>query len=68
MLIHACTGCPRISINRIAADDLDTEIVGVFDASQAMSEPLRRKVLGQGVVPALRGDGREIQRQLYGAR
>jgi len=66
MLIHACSGCPKISINRIAADDLDTEIVGVFNASQMMSEPLRRKTLGQGIVPALRSDTREIQRQLYG--
>jgi hypothetical protein len=66
MLIHACTGCGRISINRIAADDLDTEIVGVFDASLAMDESLRRRILGQGILPAMRSDGREIQRQLFG--
>ena len=67
MLIHACAGCAKLSINRIAADDLDTEIVGVFNASLSMDESLRRKVLGQGIVPALRMDSREIQRQLYGA-
>jgi hypothetical protein len=68
MLIHACSGCPKISINRIAADDLDTEIVGVFNASLEMSDGLRRKVLGQGIIPAIKADNREIQRQLYGAR
>ena len=67
MLIHACSGCPKVSINRIAADDLDTEIVGVFNASVNLSEPLRRKLLGQGIVPALKADHREIKRQLYGA-
>jgi hypothetical protein len=68
MLIHACSGCHKISINRIAADDLDTEIVGVFKSSHNLSDGLRRKVLGQGIVPALKADHREVQRQLYGAR
>jgi hypothetical protein len=67
MLIHACAGCPKISINRIAADDLDSEIVSVFNASHNMGDGLRRKILGQGIVPAIRSDYRDIQRQLYGA-
>jgi hypothetical protein len=67
MLIHACSGCPKVSINRIAADDLDSEIVGVFNASLHMDGALKSKVLGQGILPALRPDAREIQRQLYGA-
>jgi hypothetical protein len=68
MLIHACSGCPKLSINRIAADDLDSEIVGVFNASLQLENHWRRRALGQGIVPAKQSDSREIQRQLFGAR
>ena len=68
MLVHACSGCPKISINRIAADDLDTEIVGVFNTSHNMDDGLRRKLHGQGIAAARKADYGEIQRQLYGTR
>lgn len=36
MLVHLCTGCQNISINRIAADDDTDMIMDVFNASFAI--------------------------------
>ena len=41
MLIHECTGCGKISINRIAADDNEETILKVFKESQKL--PQRKK-------------------------
>lgn len=41
MLIHECTGCGKISINRIAADDNEETILKVFDESQKL--PLQKR-------------------------
>ncbi len=67
MLIHVCAGCEKISINRIAADDLDTEILRIFKASTAIAESLKYSILGRGILLALKMDSREIYRQLYGS-
>lgn len=41
MLIHRCTGCDAIVLNRIAADDSPAVIFEVFDAAQAAVAALR---------------------------
>lgn len=33
MLVHECASCSQLSINRVAADDIDYEILSVFDRS-----------------------------------
>ena len=68
MLIHVCSGCPKISINRIAADDLDSEIMAVFRRSFELNTALKQRVLGSGVSFALKSDTRVIMTQLYGTR
>jgi len=66
MLIHDCSGCSKISINRIAADDIDAEILQIFSSSWLMPQRLVRQILGQGIRLALRTDAQEIRKQLFG--
>jgi hypothetical protein len=40
MLVHLCTDCERISINRIAADDVPQAIMEVYEASLELSDRL----------------------------
>ena len=43
MLVHLCTDCECISINRIAADDVPQAIMEVFEASRAAPNRLRQQ-------------------------
>jgi len=66
MLVHQCTDCERISINRIAADDIPEVIIEIFDASLVESIRLRERILANGI--NLLGDENLdiVHRQLYG--
>ena len=66
MLVHLCTDCERISINRIAADDHPDAIVEVFEASLTESLGLRTQTMENGIT--LLGDESLdiVYRQLYG--
>jgi len=37
MLIHLCTVCQKLSINRIASDDITDEIIDVFEQSKILT-------------------------------
>jgi len=66
MLVHLCTDCNRISINRIAADDVSDVIIEVFEDSMTESDRLWQQTLEDGV--DLLGDEScdIVYRQLYG--
>jgi len=66
MLVHLCTDCSRISINRIAADDVPEAIIEVFEDSMTESDRLWQQTLEDGV--DLLGDEScdIVYRQLYG--
>jgi hypothetical protein len=66
MLVHFCTDCERISINRIAADDVPQAIMEVFEASLAATFSLKYQVMKDGV--NLLGDEsfEIVCQQLYG--
>lgn len=61
MLIHHCRGCQKISINRIARDDLESEIVNVFENS--LNESTK---LDQDIYVLSANDRDELNRQLFG--
>jgi hypothetical protein len=66
MLIHECTGCGKISINRIAADDSEEAILKVFKESQKLGQE-KRDQLAQSGIELLEDEAREkILTQLYG--
>lgn len=44
MLVHRCTGCGKISLNRIAADDETGEILKLLEKSKGLNEEDRQEV------------------------
>jgi len=66
MLIHACAGCPKLSINRIAGDDGEVQILELFGRSFDMSAELRGEIEKGGIYIASINDRRHILDQLYG--
>jgi hypothetical protein len=66
MLIHRCSNCDRISINRIAGDDLSIKLMEIYHASNGM-DPLTRNKLEESGIWLLQGtDHKLVITQLYG--
>jgi len=66
MLIHECTECGMLSINRIAADDDPENILTIFQDSFLYGHPMRQQCEGQGI-SMLRAEANEmVYKQLYG--
>ena len=64
MMIHICTACETISINRLAADDDLQRVKEVFFRSFRLSHLIRTRLESQGIV--LLGEDKVdvVQRQL----
>ena len=66
MLVHLCTDCERISINRIAADDVRQAILEVFEASLVSPDRTRQQIM-IGEINLLGNESFEmVYQQLYG--
>lgn len=66
MLIHICTDCGKVSINRIAADDDSEQILAIFESSFRLDGALQAR-LDQGGIKALtRADAPLVQARLLG--
>jgi DNA-directed RNA polymerase subunit RPC12/RpoP len=65
MLIHHCSECGAVSINRIAADDMLDTLLGIYDLSAKMDRPRRLKLEHQGI--HLLEDEAIVKKQLYGS-
>ncbi|HSD56477.1 MAG TPA: RNHCP domain-containing protein [Candidatus Saccharimonadales bacterium] len=66
MLIHDCSGCEKISINRIAADDGERQILDVFNASFALPAEHRGRLQAGDIYLAGEPDKSNILNQLFG--
>lgn len=66
MLVHLCSGCEKISINRIAADDVSAVILEVFRASLTLSAPTQERILVSGINLLCESSIGIIYQQLYG--
>jgi hypothetical protein len=64
MLVHECTECNTLSINRIAADDDASTIVTVFQSS--IENQIQTRCEGQGILMLKRIDSDVLYKQLYG--
>ncbi len=64
MLIHECTECSILSINRIAADDQPESILEVFNKSHLMGHRTRAACDDQGI--SILDHMEEVYTQLYG--
>jgi len=66
MLIHECTECGSLSINRIAADDDSESIMEVFHESIQNSYQIRSRCEANGILMLIAEDSEMICRQLFG--
>jgi hypothetical protein len=68
MLIHRCTVCAKVAINRIAADDCAAAIVQIFDSSFQTSAACQADLDRLGVSMLITGDTDLVLERLFGKR
>jgi len=66
MLIHLCTDCEMLSINRIAADDVPEALFDVFADSLRLDVTARDRLKAEGIRLLLAADERLVRQRLYG--
>src|SRR5687767_13409323 len=66
MLIHQCTDCGALSINRIAADDDSDTVIAVFQESLGLGYQVHRLCQENGIVLLQAEDTGIVHTQLYG--
>ena len=66
MLVHQCTGCKTLSINRIAADDDSGTVLGTFQESLQLGYPLQTLCQQYGILVLKAEDTKVVYTQLYG--
>lgn len=66
MLIHRCTGCAKIVINRIGGDDSPAAILEIFDSSCTSGAFLDADLDASGVSILTADDRDLVQRRLFG--
>jgi hypothetical protein len=66
MLIHECTDCGSLSINRIAADDDSESIMDVFNESLQNSHQIRARSEANGSLMLNAKDGELVHTRLFG--
>ena len=64
MLVHVCQGCGKLSINRIAADDLTYKVLELLDGYSKLSEELLLRLQGDEIHVLQSGDRGTVERQL----
>lgn len=66
MLIHLCSVCQKISINRVARDDPEYKILEIYNESLGLCEPIKAQ-LDQDKIHLLTEDDRqELSTRLFG--
>ena len=68
MLIHLCTDCEGLSINRIAADDIPQTVFSVFEGSFQLDARMRSRLETDGISALTRRDSDTVHAQLFGHR
>jgi hypothetical protein len=68
MLVHHCTGCGALSINRIAADDLGEVVLEVYERSLERPAPAQGGIRGAAIEMLGPGSRKSVHRQLFGER
>lgn len=66
MLIHLCSTCQKISINRIARDDLEYKVVEVFEQSASLDTDIRPRLLESDIYLLIEPDRQALSQQLFG--
>lgn len=66
MFVHVCEDCGKVSINRIAADDVNEQVLGVLRASGELEPGLRRVLAENSITPLAMADWPAVMRRLFG--
>lgn len=66
MIIHRCSGCGKISINRIAADDSSGALLALYKRSQGMEAELIQQLREMDIQPLQAADLTTVYSQLFG--
>jgi len=66
MLIHVCTLCQKIVINRLAADDNTDRILCIFQNSENLKIAMKQALERQPIVLLNEEDRDEVEMQLFG--
>ncbi len=66
MVVHACTGCGKLSINRLAADDAAGTILEIFEASLLPGADVRARAEREGIRMLAECDRWIVQERLQG--
>jgi hypothetical protein len=66
MIIHRCTGCDKLVINRIAADDSTGALCELFERSLELGPAVVDELAGSGVTALAEQDRALVQRHLFG--
>src|SRR5215211_9138820 len=66
MLIHQCTDCKTLSINRIAADDDSGTVMAVFEESLKRGHQIHSLCQEYGIVMLKSDEAKIVYTQLYG--
>lgn len=66
MLVHGCCSCGKISINRIAGDDMNEVILYIFKRSSKLDDVISRELLAQNINILVEHNREELHRQLFG--
>jgi hypothetical protein len=66
MLIHLCSLCQKVSINRIARDDPEHKILDVFEQSLGLNHEVKHRLVKDGIYLLSKNDKQELSVQLFG--
>ena len=66
MLIHRCNECGKLSINRIAADDLVEKLMEIFYASAELEKCISEQLCSSGIQMLSEDDWQLVTKQLVG--
>jgi len=66
MLVHQCTDCGTLSINRIAADDDPGAVMAIFQESLTLGHQIHTNCQAYGIVMLKMEDTKSVHAQLYG--
>lgn len=68
MIIHQCSVCAKLSINRIAADDDDTKLLELIKQTSSADSELQARLMADGITALTAGDRELVRRRLYGTK
>jgi hypothetical protein len=66
MLIHRCEDCGKLSLNRIAADDIAENVFEVFIRSHHLDWKTQNDLERNGIRPLQPGDAEVVHARLFG--